>query len=134
VVPASSRIAKGPTVPGSSDSIPPRGDDPSPWRSTRKAVLSPMHARVLERLREAFGPPNRRVDGRSINWSLREGVANTSVNLVLSSDEEFPIVWIFDPRDPLNGVTANAVLDDATLTEVIANIQRRVRGGQPGRN
>jgi hypothetical protein len=133
VVPACSAWRKEPTVPRSSDPSP-AGDEPSPWLSSPKAALSPLHALVYERLRASFGAPQRRVDGRSINWSLRGDDKSTSVNLLLSSDEEFPVVWVFDPHDPAKGVTANAVLDEATLDAVIADIRRRVRGGRTGRS
>lgn len=93
--------------------------------------LSPLSETVLGKLRNAFGEPTRIV-GMDRHWALRRLSYVSAVNLLLVCGEERPVLWVFDPHDPTNGVHHDTIRGETEIDGLIAQIQGRVRrAGEP---
>ena len=96
------------------------------------SATSALHALVHSKFREAFGEPNR-VEGADYHWSLRHLRYSAAIHVLVNSGGDHPVVWIFDPHMPNDGVSHQYIRREAEINDLIARITARVRAaGQPG--
>lgn len=81
---------------------------------------------VFERLCAAFGEPQRVVN-LDRHWALRSLAYIAAINVLCDGKDELPVVWVFNPHDPTNGVHHSVIRSEAEIDPVIADIERDVR-------
>jgi hypothetical protein len=84
------------------------------------------HALIRERFTSAFGPPYRTF-GKDACWELWPSPARSALNVLANGSPQFPVVWVFDPHDPADGVRHFEIKSDADLEPVIAHVNQRLR-------
>lgn len=90
-----------------------------------------LHSIVLQRFQGAFGEPHR-VAGDERQWSLRSLAYIAAVNVLLVGNAERPVVWVFDPHDPTDGISSVTIQSEGQIASVIDSIEERVKlRGQP---
>jgi hypothetical protein len=85
-----------------------------------------LHALVLSKFREAFGEPDNVVNSDS-HWSLRRLSYQAAVHVLLNGAKAEPIVWVFDPHDPTDGVFHTHVRAESEIDQLIQWITQRVQ-------
>ena len=100
--------------------------------SPRGLAMSDLHNLVVQKFQEAFGEPHR-IAGDERQWSLRALAYISAVNVLVNGTPERPMVWVFDPHDPGNGIFNVAITTEAQIDQTIQMINTRVkqRGQQP---
>jgi hypothetical protein len=92
---------------------------------------SPLHAAAFERFTRAFGPPDRTED-KDIYWSLRPFSYVAAINVLVNGSGDTPLVWVFDPHDPSDGVSSTRIHNESELEELVRKIEHRVKtAGRP---
>lgn len=95
------------------------------------APISPLHTAIHAKFRVAFGEPSRIID-HNLNWSLRTLSYISAVNVLSDGSAQSPVVWVFDPHDPSNGVSSTIIKHESEIDPLIEKIVQRVkRAGQP---
>jgi hypothetical protein len=93
------------------------------------APPSPLLVRVVDILRRALGDPDRS-SALSSHWSLHpEGMA-TTINILVKENSGFPVVWVFDPYDAMNGVLFVVVRHTGQVAAILDDIAVRRRAAQ----
>jgi hypothetical protein len=91
---------------------------------------SPLHAILLKSFTEAFGEPHKVAENER-QWSLRAlnyiAALNVLVSPGASHRDATPVVWIFDPHDPSNGISNTLVTREEDVAPLIEKIKARVR-------
>ncbi|HVZ94737.1 MAG TPA: hypothetical protein VG797_09525 [Phycisphaerales bacterium] len=88
--------------------------------------LSPLHPIVYEKFRLAFGDPHR-AEGKDRHWGLRALNYIAAINVLVNGSSEHPVVWVFDPHDPKDGVSSCRIRSEAEIDPLIKRIEERVR-------
>ena len=92
-----------------------------------------LHAMVQESFRRAFGEPHRHI-GPERHWSLRPFTYVAAINVLTSEAGELPLVWIFDPHDPSDGVRSITIHHESEIAGIVSGIENRVKhAGRPQR-
>ena len=76
--------------------------------------MSSLRDTVFERLRAAFGEPHRTV-GVDRHWALRSLAYMAAINVLCNGRDEFPIVWVFNPHEPKDGVRHTIIRTEAEI-------------------
>jgi hypothetical protein len=95
-----------------------------------------LHPVVLSKFREAFGEPHTSVKADS-HWALRRLPYMAAVNVRINGAKEEPIVWVFDPHSPKDGVSHTRINSEADIDNLIKRIVAIVAAGgdhKPGRS
>jgi hypothetical protein len=85
--------------------------------------LSPLHPVVYDKFGRAFGEPSRTV-GKDRHWSLPPR-CRVPVNVLVNGTSEHPVVWVFDPHDPEDGVQSYTVGSASQVDGIIKAITAR---------
>jgi hypothetical protein len=93
--------------------------------------MSPLHEAIKEKFAAAFGPPHN-IMGKDSHWSLRSLRYIAAVNVLINGAPEQPVVWVFDPHDPRDGVTHIRIKSDTDIAEIIKAIEVRVKNAGRG--
>ena len=86
----------------------------------------PLHAKLLERFTEVFGPPHRKND-KDFHWGLKSHAHMAAINILVNGGSEAPVVWVFDPHDLADGVISTRITEESHIDEVIQQISERIR-------
>jgi len=92
---------------------------------------SPLHVAINEKFRRAIGEPHRAV-GKDRQWSLRTLAYIAAINVLVNGSVEHPVVWIFDPHDPEDGVCHTKIVHESDADDIIKRIEARVRNAGRG--
>ena len=90
-----------------------------------------LKGQVCARLCRVFGEP--RQAGTACQWSSRMRGDAAPMRVLVDGDDQRPTVWIFDPRDPVDGIKQVSVGDQAAADELVREVLQRVAGGEGGR-
>ncbi|HVZ93996.1 MAG TPA: hypothetical protein VG797_05760 [Phycisphaerales bacterium] len=85
-----------------------------------------LHAFVQEKFRRAFGEPHR-TQGKDLHWGLRAHPHLALINILVNGDAIYPVIWVFDPHDPKDGVTNTLIRHEAEVDPIIRGIEQRVK-------
>jgi hypothetical protein len=97
---------------------------PSP-RGSAMSAHSVLFNAIVRHFTKAFGDPHRIVNG-DCNWSLGRFAAPSSVNVLVNDGRGKPVVWVFDPHDPTNGVCHHELTGEAQIAPLVADIEDRL--------
>lgn len=92
-----------------------------------------LQSSVLAKFSEAFGQPHASVNSDT-HWSLRRFAYRAAVNVLVNSAEDDPIVWVFNPHDPSDGVFHIQIKSEMDIDSLIQRILGIVAGGQRNGN
>jgi hypothetical protein len=93
--------------------------------------LSLMHGIAVEKFRRAFGEPTR-IEGKDLCWGLRPFSYVAAINVVLNGGKDRPVVWIFNPHEPTDGIWSATIENDSEIDTIIKRIEDTVRtAGRP---
>ena len=87
---------------------------------------SPLHEFLHNRFKEAFGEPHRVVDGDE-QWSLKPHAFAADIHVLVNGSGGHPLVWVFDPHDPNDGVSHTTISDQSQVAGLIQRIEDRVK-------
>lgn len=88
--------------------------------------MTSLRDTVFERLCSALGKPDREF-GLDRHWALRRLGYVASINVLCHGRDEEPVVWVFNPHHPANGVRHTVIRSEGEIGPVIAQIQNEVR-------
>ena len=91
------------------------------------SFASPIHALVLSKFRAAFGEPTN-LGEKGNHWSLRALKYVAAVNILVNGDAKHPIVWVFNPHDPSNGVSNTPIQHESQIEPLVESIVATVAG------
>ena len=93
--------------------------------------LTNLQSAVKTSFTKAFGEPDRIV-GHDAHWSLRPFTYVAAINILVNTSLDVPLVWVFDPHDPVNGVFSQRVYEESEIPDLISRIENRIK--QAGRS
>jgi hypothetical protein len=99
--------------------------------SAARSEGSPLHQAIKQKFAAAFGPPHNTL-GKDSHWSLRSLRYIAAVNVLVNGSPELPVVWIFDPHDPRDGVSHIQIKSDTDIEAIIRAIEDRVKNAGRG--
>jgi hypothetical protein len=91
--------------------------------------MDSLHDAVFEKFRRALGEPHK-VVGSDYHWALRPLAYIAAINVLLnggSAGRGDPVVWVFDPHDPRDGVTNERIRHESEAEEMLEQILERVK-------
>ena len=93
--------------------------------------ISPLHPALYEKFKLAFGEPDR-TEGKDWHWSLRPFAYIAAINVLANGSREHPVVWVFNPHDPKDGVSSTRITEEPQIDTLIRKIEDIVRhAGRP---
>lgn len=87
--------------------------------------LTGLGGLVVERFTAAFGEPTKA--GNARHWSLRSLQYIAPVNVLVHNASRGPVVWVFNPHEPTDGVSSTPVETESQIEPLIASITDTVK-------